>query len=139
MKSFAAFTRRLFLLLFALLSLIFCVAKLDISKGVGRIIFLGMVGTGVIYFIIALLSVIIKSIGRGRIDERNAMMDAYTSVLIYSKNSNLLNLFRRVAFWGTIMLLINIFGLRIPFTMICGGPYSENVFLKGYHGFCYGR
>lgn len=68
-------------------------------------------------------------------ERHDSVTSAYTDVLMFLGNINTINYFRRISFWGTVMLLINVFVMKIPSSMILGGPYSSDLYLKGYHGF----
>ena len=68
-------------------------------------------------------------------DEMGQMKDSFGGVLVYQKNYNALHYFRRLSFWGTIMLLVNIAAFDLNFDMLTGGPYSNDALLSCYHGF----
>ena len=135
MTKFAAIVRRIVLALFMILFLIACVTKAESNTSVGAILYMGMLISVGIYLLFSLISIIVRLIRRKRMGEGEAMVSAYTDTLIFMGNSNTISYFRRISFWGTVMLLINVLVLHVPSRMIVGGPYSSDVFLKGYHGF----
>lgn len=135
MTKFAAIVRRVMLTLFMVLFLIACVTKAESNTSLGAVLYMGMLISTGIYLLFSLISIIVRLIRRKRMGEGEAMMSAYTDTLLTLGNSNTISYFRRIAFWGTVMLLINVFVLHVPSRMIVGGPYSSDIFLKGYHGF----
>ena len=135
MKKIAAFLRRMLLSIFLLSLLILCVSRIDTKTGNGSLILFVAFCSCVLYLLVSIISILVKLIRKTRMDERDAMMDAFTGVLLVTKNNNLYSVFRRISFWGTIMLLIHIFILRTNIEQITIGPYSSDTFLFRYHGF----
>ena len=135
MTKFAAIVRRVMLTLFMVLFIIACVTKAESNTSLGAVLYMGMLISMGTYLLFSVISIIVRLIRRKRMGEGEAMMSAYTDTLLFLGNSNTISYFRRISFWGTVMLLINVFVLHVPDRMIVGGPYSPDIFLKGYHGF----
>ncbi|MGI6174142.1 MAG: hypothetical protein ACOYI8_09650 [Christensenellales bacterium] len=135
MKRFAAGLRRVLLSIAMIIGLVLCVSRANIKTASGALLTLLFVGAGGLYLVVSVISLIVRVICRAHMDERNQMIDSFTGVLTYSKNGNVLHFFRRLSFWGLIMLVFNVTALDIPSSMIIGGPYSTDAFLLGYHGF----
>lgn len=135
MTKFAAIVRKIMLALFMVLFLIACVTKTESNTSLGAVLYMGMLISAGIYLLFSLISIIVRLIRRKRMGESEAMMSAYTDTLLFQGNSNTISYFRRISFWGTIMLLVNVFVLHVTSRMIVGGPYSSDILLKGYHGF----
>ena len=135
MTKFAAAVRRLMLSLFMIFLMIVCVLRLDGTSNLGAILYLVILGSIGIYLLFSLISIIVRLIKRIRMDEQTAMVSAFTDVLIFNKNANTINYFRRLAFWGTVMTIINIVAFNVSSDMLIGGPYATDLFLNKYHGF----
>lgn len=135
MTKFAAAVRRLMLSIFMIFLMIVCVLRLDGTSNLGAILYLVILGSIGIYLLFSLISIIVRLIKRIRMDEQTAMVSAFTDVLIFNKNANTINYFRRLAFWGTVMTIINIVAFNVSSDMLIGGPYATDLFLNKYHGF----
>ena len=135
MTKLAAIIRRTMLAILMTLFLIACVTKAESNTFFGLSLYMGMLISAGIYFLFSLASIIVRLIRRIRMSEHDAQVSAYTDTLLIIGNSNTIDYFRKLSFWGTIMLLIHIFVLNVPSRMIVGGPYSSDTFLRGYHGF----
>ena len=135
MTKFGAVVRRIFLAIFMALFLVACVTKAESNTSFGSILYMGMLISGGIFFLFSVVSIIIRVIRGKKMDSHDSMTSAYTDVLMFLGNINTINYFRRISFWGTVMLLIYVFVMKIPSSMILGGPYSSDLYLKGYHGF----
>lgn len=135
MTKFAAIVRRIVLSIFMVLFLIACITKAESNTQLGAILYIGMLVSIGIYILFSVISVIVRSIKRKQMDEHSAIVSAYTDTILFMGNSNVISYFRRIAFWGTIMLVVNIVALHVPRYLIVGGPYATDVVLKCYHGF----
>lgn len=135
MKKFAAVLRSILLAIAMIAGLVICVLHAKVETTSESLLSLIFLGAGALYFFVAFISLIVRFISRARMDERDQMMDSFTGVLIFSKNGNMLHYFRRLSFWGTIMLIVNVAAFHVTTNMLIGGPYSADAFLKGYHGF----
>ena len=135
MKQFAAVLRIILLSITMILGMILCVLRADPSTALGSYLVRGTLGGGALYFVVALISFLIRLISRKRMDESGQMTDSFMGVLTYQNNGNTLHFFRRLAFWGSIMMIVNITVLNVPSNLIIGNQYSSNAFLAGYHGF----
>ena len=135
MKQFAAALRRILLSITMILGLILCVLRPDLNTALGSLLVLSLLGGGALYFVVAIISLLVRLISRKRMDETDQMKDSFMGVLIYLKNGYTLHFFRRLTFWGTIMMIVNIAVFNVTSNMIVDGPYSSNAFLSGYHGF----
>ena len=135
MKKAASVIRGITLSIFMVLSLIACVTKADSTSDFGAMLYQGMLISMGIYLLFSIISIVVRLIQRKRMNEDDATKSAYTDVLIFIRNNDLIRYFRRIGLWGTLMLLVNIVVLHIPRSMIVGGPDSADVYLKGYHGF----
>ena len=137
MKKFATILRNVLLAITLLTGLIICIfhIKPETTSAFDALLLLIFSGAGALYIIVSLISMLVRHIRRARMEETDQMKDTFRSIVIYRKNYNMLNFFRRISFFGTIMLIINLTVFSIPNTMIIGGPYSTDVFLSGYHGF----
>ena len=135
MTKFAAIVRRIVLSSFLILFLIACVSKAESNTAFGALLYMGMLISVGIYLLFSIISIIVRLIRRKRMGEYQATVSAYTDTLLVLGNSYTIDYFRKISFWGTIMLLINILVLQVPSRMIVGGPYSSDAFLRGYHGF----
>lgn len=117
--------------------LILCVTRADSGTTPGAVLLLCSFGSGCLYAVVSLISLIVRLFRRGRLAESDAMKDSFMGVLLFRKNGNTINFFRRLAFWGTLMAIVNVFALDISGEMIAGGPYSTDAFLAMYHGFLF--
>lgn len=135
MKKFAAGLRSILLAVAMIAGLVICVLHAKVETTSGSLLALVFLGAGALYLFVSIISIIVRLISRAHMDERDLMMDSFTGVLIYLKNGNMLHLFRRLSFWGTIMLIVNVEAFNVTSNMVAGGPYSPDIFLAGYHGF----
>lgn len=135
MKKFVAALRRILLAITMIIGLVICVLHLKIESTAGTFLTLAMVASGALYLLISVISLLVRFINRVRMDESDRMKESFMGVLTYSGNSQVLAYFRRLSFWGTIMLLVNFCAFNLTPDMVLGGPYSPDVFLAGYHGF----
>ena len=135
MTKFAAIVRRSMLSVFMVLFLIACVTKVESNTSFGEVLYMGMLISIGIYILFSTITIIVRLIKRIFMGKHDAMMSAYTDVPFFMGNLRIINYFRRISFWGMIMLLINVIVLNVPGRMIVGGPYSSDTFLYGYHGF----
>ncbi len=137
MKKLAAYLRSILLTITIIAGLVICVvhAKIEIIATTKSLPVLIFIGAGTLYLVVALISLIVRIICRSRMDERDQMMDSFTGVLVYLRNGNTLYFFRRLSFWGTIMLMVNIAAFDLTSNTFIGDSFSPDVFLSGYYGF----
>ena len=135
MKKFASWLRCIFLAVTMIIGLVICVFRDKIETTSGKLLILVFLGASALYLLVSIISIIVRCINRAHMDERNKIIDSFNGALIYSRNINILHFFRRLSFWGTIMLIVNIVALNVSINMIIGGPYSSDTFLSGYHGY----
>ena len=135
MKKAAVVLRIIFLTIAMIAGLVISVTHSKIEFNLESPITLVFIGASGLYILIAVIAVIVRLINRGHLDETELMLDTYVNVLDYNAMGQTLNYFRTLSFWGAIMLVVNIFVLKKPKDTIIGGPYSNDVFLAGYHGY----
>ena len=134
-KKVAAWLRSILLAITMITGLVMCVLHVDFETTSGALLLLVLFGAGALYLLVSIISLIVRMISRARMNETARMMDSYTGALVYLKNGNTIHYFRRLSFWGMIMLLVNIIAFNITSNMLIGGPYSPDAFLSGYHGY----
>lgn len=135
MKKFAAALRWILLAITMITGMVICVLHPKIESTACSLLALVILASGALYLLVSFISLLVRFISRARMDESDRMRDSFTGVLVYSKNRNVLDYFRRLSFWGTIMLFVNIIAFNLTADMVLGGPYSPDAFLAGYHGF----
>ena len=135
MTKIAAFIRRALLTISIILFLLLCVTKLDSTSTLGALLYVGVTFSFGGFLAFSILSIIIRGIRLLIMGKENAMRTVFSDVLVFSHNSSVIHFFRRVSFWGSVMAIINVVFLNVPRSMIYDGPYSPDLYLKGYHGF----
>ncbi len=68
-------------------------------------------------------------------DESDRLRESFMGSLTYRRNGRVLNYFRHLSLWGTVMLIVNVIALHLSSGMLIGGPYSNDMVLFVYHGF----
>ena len=136
MTKFAALIRRILLTVSMILFLLLCVTNPDNTSSFGTILYAGLIFSFGGYLVFSILSIIIRIIRLLIMGKDNAMRTLYSDVLVFSPNSTVIHFFRRIAFWGSVMALINVVFLKVPWDMILEGS-SSDLYLKGYHGFLF--
>lgn len=85
----------------------------------------------IVYVIVGLISIIVKSIRRARMDETDKMKEALLGFVVTLDESAVVDFFRRLTFWGFIALaVISAAGLDI--TKL---SQNENVYIQSANNF----
>lgn len=135
MKKFASGLRSILLVVAMIAGLVICVLHAKVETTSDSFLTLVFLASGALYLFVSIISLIVRFISRANMNERDQMMDSFNGVLVYLRNGNILHFFRRLSFWGTIMLIVNVVAFNLTSNMVIGGPYSPDIFLSGYHGF----
>ena len=135
MIKFAALLRRILLSITTVLGLILCVFRASPITSLGSFLVYGILGGGTLYVIVSLISLLVRLIRRKQMDESDQMKDSFLAAITYRKNGYTINFFRRLSFWGTIMMVVNFAACNVTTSMIFSGPYVSSAFISGYHGF----
>ena len=135
MKKFASVLRSVLFTIAMISGLAVCISRTTADTSWGLVLALTMFGSAGLYLIVSFLSVVAKLINRARTDKRGRMIDSFTGAVSFQRNARVLNYFRQLSMWGTLMLFINIAALGLTSGMVIGGPYSSDIFLFIYHGF----
>ena len=130
MSKASAILRRVLLSLTMITSLLACMIK---SERTNYILFLCAIGSGALYLVLGVLSILIRSARKRKMDESSEMMDTMINILTVSGNQRTIDFFRRIAFWGTVMMIVNV----VMFNITADTLLSEkkDVILIAYHGF----
>ena len=84
-----------------------------------------------LYLIIGVLSILIRIVRTIRMDEFEKMKDTLLITVITDPNSDVINFFRRLSFWGAISLFAaEAFGVNVQ-----GLSQNGNMFFQSYSGF----
>lgn len=133
-KVFASFVRWLLLNISLILLMFVCVTRIGSASEKGAMAYGITLLAAIGYLAFSLICLLIGFISRIIKDDNDAMIDTLMETAATIRNKRSIDCFRKIAFWGCIILLVALFLLKVPFNLIYGGPYESDLIQRAWHG-----